>query len=176
MTDNESLRRAIREEVALHAYNPQWPALFEAERDRLMRLFPQMAVVEHIGSTAVPGLSAKPVIDVMAGVASMEAAMLLATPLCQSGYTTSAEFNASLADRQWFMRWADGHRTHHLHLVVHEGAVWQARLKFRDALRGSVELAAQYSRLKQRLATEHAGDREAYTRAKTAFVRAALAA
>jgi GrpB-like predicted nucleotidyltransferase (UPF0157 family) len=175
MTDNESLQRAIHEDVTLHAYNPQWPALFAAEHDRLLDLFPQMVAVEHIGSTAVEGLSAKPIIDLIAGVASMEAALLLAEPLCQSGYTTSVDFNASLTDRQWFMRWADGHRTHHLHVVVHEGAVWQGRLKFRDALRGNAELAAQYLQLKQRIASEHAQDREAYTQAKTALVQSVVA-
>jgi GrpB-like predicted nucleotidyltransferase (UPF0157 family) len=175
MTDDESLQRAIHEEVTLHAWNPQWPALFAAERDRLQGLFPQIVAIEHIGSTAVDGLSAKPVIDLMAGVASMESALLLSEPLCHSGYTTSPEFNASLTDRQWFMRWADGHRTHHLHVVVHAGAVWQERLKFRDALRGNAELAAQYLQLKQRMAAEHAKDREAYTRAKAAFVQFVVA-
>ncbi len=175
MTDHESLKRAIHEDVVLHAYNPQWPAIFEAERKRLLGLFPQITAIEHIGSTAVEGLSAKPIIDMMAGVASMETAISLAESLCQSGYTTSVEFNASLTDRQWFMRWANGHRTHHLHVVVHEGAVWQGRLKFRDALRGNGELAAQYLQLKQRVATEHAQDREAYTRAKTAFVQSVVA-
>jgi GrpB-like predicted nucleotidyltransferase (UPF0157 family) len=176
MTDDESLQRAIHEDVALHAYDPQWPALFAAERSRLLSLFPQMIDIEHIGSTAVEGLSAKPIIDLMAGVAAMEAALLLAEPLCQSGYTTSPEFNASLTDRRWFMRWADGHRTHHLHVVVHQGAVWQERLKFRDALRANAELAARYLQLKQRIASEHAQDREAYTRAKTAFVQSVVAA
>ena len=176
MTDDESLQRAIHEEVALHAYSPQWPARFAAERSRLLNLLPQMIAVEHIGSTAVEGLSAKPIIDMMAGVASMDAALLLAEPLCQSGYTTSVEFNASLTDRQWFMRWADGHRTHHLHVMVHEGAVWRRRLKFRDALRADAGLAAQYLQLKQRAATEHAQDREAYTAAKTAFIQSVVAA
>jgi GrpB-like predicted nucleotidyltransferase (UPF0157 family) len=175
MTDDESLQRAIHEEVALHAWNPRWPALFAAERDRLLGLFPQIVAIEHIGSTAVNGLSAKPVIDLMAGVASMDEAKSLAEPLCQSGYTTSPEFNASLTNRQWFMRWANGHRTHHLHAVVHGGAVWQDRLKFRDALRGNAALAAQYLQIKQRVAAEHAKDREAYTRAKAAFVQSVVA-
>lgn len=134
-----------------------------------------MLSIEHIGSTAVEGLSAKPIIDLMAGVASMDVALTLAAPLSRSGYTTSAEFNVSLTDRQWFMRWADGHRTHHLHVVVHGGAVWQGRLKFRVALRGNAEIAAKYLQLKQRMATEHTHDREAYTRAKAAFVQSVVA-
>ena len=89
-----------------------------------------------------------------------------------SGYTTSAEFNATLSDRQWFMRWAEGHRTHHLHVVVHDSPAWQERLRFRDALRDDPGLAEQYALPKARLAEEHAVDRAACTHAKAEFVRA----
>ena len=175
MTENDSLERAIHEAVQLSPYSPDWPLFFRTEQERLSRLFPQIVAIEHIGSTAVEGLSAKPIIDMMAGVASMQDAKSLTTPLCQSGYITSVDFNASLTDRQWLMRWADGHRTHHLHVVVHEGVVWHERLKFRDALRANAELAAQYLQLKQRIASEHAQDREAYTAAKTVFVQSVVA-
>jgi len=173
MTDAESLQAAITEEVALRAYDPHWPGMFEAERERLLSLFPDdFIAIEHMGSTAVPGLAAKPVIDILAGVASMEAARALVAPLCAQGYTTSAEFNATLTDRQWLMRWANGHRTHHLHLVVHGGPVWDQRLRFRDALRADPALAWNYAALKTELAAKHPTDREAYTEAKAAFVRA----
>lgn len=173
MTDQASLQAAIDEEVALLAYDPRWPTLFEAERERLLTLFPGAFVaIEHMGSTAVPGLAAKPVIDILAGVESMAAARGLSAPLCANGYTTSAEFNAALADRQWFMRWADGHRTHHLHLVVHGGPVWTQRLRFRDALRADPVLAARYAALKAGLAAQYPKDREAYTEAKAVFVQA----
>lgn len=172
MTDAGSLQAAIHEEVALRAYDPRWPGLFEAERERLLSLFPDdLIAIEHIGSTAVPELVAKPVIDILAGVASMAAARALVGPLCAEGYTASAEFNATLADRQWLMRWAGGHRTHHLHLVVHGGPVWAQRLRFRDALRADAALAARYAALKAELAARHPGDREAYTEGKAAFVR-----
>jgi GrpB-like predicted nucleotidyltransferase (UPF0157 family) len=175
VTEEESLLAAIYEDVALHPYDASWPQEFEAERDRLLSLFPGNFVdVQHIGSTAVPGLSAKPVIDILAGVQSITVAERLALPLCQSGYTTSAEFNASLADRKWFMRWANGHRTHHLHLVVYGGPVWHERLKFRNALRSNPELAAKYAALKNQLAATHPKDREAYTDAKAEFVCAIL--
>ena len=116
-------------------------------------------------------MPAKPIIDILAGVESMAVAKSLAMPLCSSGYTTSAEFNQTLSDRQWFMRWADGHRTHHLHVVVHDSQTSHERLRFGDALLASTELAAQYTLLKRRPAEEHATDREAYTHAKTEFVR-----
>jgi GrpB-like predicted nucleotidyltransferase (UPF0157 family) len=172
MTEQESLQAAIHEEVALRAYDPRWPGMFDAERDRLLSLFPDFISIEHMGSTAVPGLAAKPVIDILAGVASMDVARALVGPLCAQGYTTSAEFNATLTDRQWLMRWASGHRTHHLHLVVHGGAVWAQRLRFRDALRADPALAWNYAALKTELAAKYPTDREAYTEAKAAFIRA----
>lgn len=171
MTDAESLHAAIHEEVALQAYDAAWSDRFVAERDRLLALFPLIFVdIEHIGSTAVPGLMAKPIVDLLAGVETMAMARSLTEPLREAGYTTSAEFNATLTDRQWFMRCADGHRTHHLHIVVHGGPVWTRHLRFRDALRASPVFAARYAALKAELAVRHPTDREAYTSAKTAFV------
>lgn len=173
MTDDESLQAAIHEDVNLQDHDPAWPQRFETERARLLALLPGTFVdIQHIGSTAVPGLLAKPVIDLLAGVASMDEARALGPALCASGYTTSAEFNDTLTDRQWFMRWANGRRTHHLHVVVHGGEVWLERLRFRDALQADPALVARYAALKQALAQRHAGDREAYTDAKAEFVRA----
>lgn len=172
MNTNESLQAAIHEDVDFQAYNDEWPAIFVAERDRLLSLLPLSFVdIEHIGSTAVPGLMAKPVIDILAGVASMAEARSLSPVLLDAGYTTSAEFNATLSDRQWFMRWAEGRRTHHLHVVVHGGPAWTQRLRFRDALRSDAVLAARYAALKATLALRHGADREAYTEAKSAFVQ-----
>lgn len=175
MTEEESLHAAIHENVALHPYDDSCPQAFEAELDRLLALFPEEFVeVQHIGSTAVPGLDAKPVIDMLAGVRSIKDAERLELPLCQSGYATSVAFNDTLLDRKWFMRWANGHRTHHLHLVVHGGPVWHAQLKFRNALRASPELVASYAELKAQLAATHPTDRAAYTDAKSDFVRAVV--
>jgi GrpB-like predicted nucleotidyltransferase (UPF0157 family) len=171
MTEQDSLFAAINEDVALCPYDARWPAMFIAEHDRLVSLFPSAFLdIQHFGSTAVPGLAAKPIIDILAGVESMAVAESLAEPLCRSGYATSAEFNSTLTDRKWFMRWANGRRTHHLHIAVYGGSVWRQRLKFRDALRSSPELASEYAALKTALATEHANDREAYTDAKASFV------
>jgi GrpB-like predicted nucleotidyltransferase (UPF0157 family) len=171
MTEEESLLAAIYEDVEMHSYDSSWAQMFEAERDRLICLFPGIFIdIQHIGSTAIPGLIAKPIIDILAGLESITIAEQLALSLCQSGYNTSAEFNASLSDRKWFMRWANGHRTHHLHLVVHGSTIWHERLKFRNALRSNPEYAAKYAVLKTKLATTHSKDREAYTNAKAEFV------
>lgn len=173
MNEQESLMAAINEEVELHPYNAAWRALYEEERQRLLALLPgAFKEIQHIGSTSIPGWVAKPIIDILAGVDSMEVAESTAEVLCRSGYTTSAEFNRSLTDRKWFMRWANGHRTHHLHVVVHGGPVWVERLRFRDALRAHPGLAAEYAKLKLQVAAKHSQDREAYTDAKSHFVQA----
>ncbi len=175
MDEQASLQAAIHEDVHLHAYDLAWPNVFSLERARLLSLFPDtFADIQHIGSTAIPGFAAKPIIDILAGVDSIETAHALAEPLCQNGYTTSAAFNATLTDRQWFMRWADGHRTHHLHVVVHGATPWNDHLGFRDVLRKSSDIAARYAALKSTLAHQYVNDREAYTEAKAAFVRSVL--
>jgi GrpB-like predicted nucleotidyltransferase (UPF0157 family) len=172
MNAQDSLIAAIYEEVELHEYDPSWPAMYSAESERLSSLLPGVFIdLEHIGSTAVPGLHAKPIIDILAGVESMATAESVAELICLSGYTTSAEFNETLNDRKWFMRWANGHRTHHLHVVVHDSKAWHERLRFRNALRSQPELAVRYAALKAQLAERHATDREAYTDAKAEFVR-----
>ena len=175
MTEQESLLAAIHEEVRLHPCDPSWPNRFETERQRLTSLLPGAFLgIEHIGSTAVPGMPAKPIIDLLAGVESMAVARSIAERICASGYTTSTEFNETLVDRMWFMRWAEGRRTHHLHVVVQDGNVWRAHLAFRDALRSNPSFAARYAALKHQLAARHATDREAYTNAKAEFIDSAL--
>lgn len=175
MTEQESLLAAIHEAVRLCPYDPLWPSRFAAERLRLASLLPGVFVeVEHIGSTAVPGMPAKPIIDLLAGVETIDVAKSIAERICASGYTTSTEFNEALVDRRWFMRWADGHRTHHLHVVVQDGSVWREHLAFRDALRSNTQFARRYAALKDQLAARHATDREAYTNAKAEFIRSTL--
>jgi GrpB-like predicted nucleotidyltransferase (UPF0157 family) len=173
MTEQESLEAAIHEHVELVPYDSAWPEKFEAERRRLLSLFAYDFVeIHHFGSTAIPGMSAKPIIDILGGVETLTGVDALSTRLCELGYSTSAEFNASLSDRKWFMRWANGRRTHHLHVVVHDGEVWRRRLAFRDRLRANADAAERYKSLKTSLAIKHRDDREAYTAAKASFVQA----
>lgn len=171
METDTSLTRAISEEVHITKHDSRWAAQFVAERDRLFGLLPgRFAAIEHIGSTAVPRLAAKPIIDILAGVGSISEADALLEPLCAHGYVTSAEFNATLSDRRWLMRHANGRRTHHLHLVVFGGSQWTSHLQFRDLLRSDAAVASRYERLKHELAEQHRDDREAYTHAKAAFI------
>jgi GrpB-like predicted nucleotidyltransferase (UPF0157 family) len=170
------LDRAIGEDVILSPYDLDWPRAFATERERLMSLFcPQFLQLEHFGSTAIPDMPAKPIIDVLAGVSSMAVADSLVEPILESGYTTSREFNDTLRDRRWFMRSFGGRRTHHLHIVVSDSRAWCERLAFRDKLRSSAALAKQYAELKFELASRFKNDREAYTNAKSQFVAYVLA-
>jgi GrpB-like predicted nucleotidyltransferase (UPF0157 family) len=171
MQTADSLAQAIVEEVRISAHDSRWAAQFVAERDRLLDILPgRFAAIEHVGSTAVPRLSAKPIIDILAGVGALSEADALLEPLCMHGYETSAEFNATLSDRRWLMRHALGRRTHHLHLVVFGSDQWIRHLRFRDMLRADSSIVARYVHLKQELAEQHRYDREAYTTAKTAFI------
>ena len=153
--------------VEVVAHDPAWPERFESERERLAALMPD-AEIHHIGSTAVPGMPAKPVIDVMALVEDVDAPV---RALVESGgYQYPEEFNATLDRRRWLCRPSAARRTHHLHLVE-ERAELDRHLRFRDRLRTSAELREEYARLKRDLAERFRDDREAYSEAKSAFVR-----
>lgn len=160
--------------IELAPYDPAWPAKFDAERLALVAvLAPWLAGrIEHIGSTAILGLCAKPVIDIMAPVHSLEASRPALEAARQAGYMY---FPYKPDVMHWFCKPSPEFRTHHLHLVPMGSPLWNDRLAFRDALRGNPELAADYATLKTRLAVEFREDREAYTDAKTPFVNRVLA-
>ncbi len=164
--------------VRLVAHDPAWAALFRAEAARVRSaLGPDRPLaLEHMGSTAVPGLVAKPVLDVLAGRPAAGDHAPYVTVFEASGYRYRGEFG--IPGRHYFVRDdAAGRRTHQVHLVEYDGAFWCAHLAFRDALRRSPERAAAYAALKLALAlaARHPDDRAAYTDGKTAFIAEALA-
>jgi GrpB-like predicted nucleotidyltransferase (UPF0157 family) len=155
--------------VEVVAYDASWPSKFEAERLDLERVLAQWLVggIEHIGSTAVPLLCAKPVIDMMAPVQSLEASRPAIEAVIEAGYVY---YPYKTEVMHWFCKPTPLHRTHHLHLVPIGSPLWSERLAFRNALRSNATLAAAYAELKLRLALEFRLDREAYTEAKAPFV------
>ena len=171
----DSLTRAIADPVGLVAHDPHWSDLFASERERLTGLFPGRFVeIAHIGSTQVDGLAAKPVIDLLAGVRSMEEADALTASLCAHGYAHPIDVNRALPDRRFLMRHAEGRRTHHLHLVVHGSPAWTDRVAFARLLREDADVRDRYETLKRGLANRFSRERDAYTEGKSAFIRAAL--
>jgi len=153
--------------VEIVEYDPSWPAAFEAERRRLAPLLAG-AEIHHIGSTAVPGLAAKPIIDIVALVESYEGPVTKL--VAEGGYQYAWAFNATLAHRRFLCYPTAARRTHHLHLVDERGEL-ERRLRFRDQLRADPALAGEYAALKRALAERYSNDREAYTEAKSEFVR-----
>lgn len=155
--------------VEIVPYDPAWPRLFETERLSLADAIGPWLTgpVEHIGSTAIPGLAAKPVIDIMAGVASLEASRPALAAAARLGY---CYFPYRPDMEHWFCKPSPAFRTHHLHLMPAGGADWIERIAFRDYLRAHPEIAAEYADLKLRLARQYRDDREAYTQAKGPFI------
>jgi GrpB-like predicted nucleotidyltransferase (UPF0157 family) len=160
--------------VEIVPYDPAWPARFEDERRLLgQALEPWLeGGIHHVGSTAVPGLAAKPVIDIMAGVRDREQARAAFEPLAALEYRYWPYRPEVM---HWFCKPSESFRTHHLHLLEPDDPEWGARLAFRDALRAQPKLAREYELLKRELAARFRDDREAYTEAKAGFVREVLA-
>jgi GrpB-like predicted nucleotidyltransferase (UPF0157 family) len=167
------------EQAHVQPHDPRLVAQAEIERERLARLLaPWLAdEVEHVGSTSVPGLAAKPVIDLMALVRDLD------TAVAEAGDELAADgwhyVPPDLDGRSWrrFFVKPDptGQRRYaHLHLIAVGHPRWQQQIAFRDALRRDDELKDRYADLKRRLAAGHPDDREAYTEAKAQFVADAL--
>jgi GrpB-like predicted nucleotidyltransferase (UPF0157 family) len=147
-----------------------WPAAFVAERARLLTAMGDLPVViEHVGSTAIAGLVAKPILDLLAGRPADSDLQPYIAALESAGYLYRGE--EGLPGREYFVRnGPDGRRTHHLHLVVKDGDFWISHLAFRDYLRRSPARMAAYAALKQDLATRYPNDRLAYTEGKADFI------
>jgi GrpB-like predicted nucleotidyltransferase (UPF0157 family) len=158
------------EPVYLVPYDPTWSSHFADEVELLTPVLApwRAGAIEHIGSTAVPGLSAKPVIDIMAPVVSLPAALGAREPLAALGYLY---FPYRADVMHWFCKPSLAHRTHHLHLVAVGSVLWRERLAFRDYLRQSDEARAEYAALKATLAERYRFDREGYTEAKGPFIQ-----
>ncbi len=164
------------EPVSLVDPDPDWARRGEQERDHLEGLLASWLTwrIEHVGSTAVAGLPAKPIIDLQAAVADLVVAAPVAAALAPHGWHW---VDPDLDQRPWrrfYLKVTAGRRSAHLHLMAADAQRWNQQLTFRDALRADLSLAAAYAELKRDLAAQHSTDREAYTAAKSDFVRMVL--
>lgn len=157
--------------IEIKDYDPAWLNRFAEQRDRLADLLaPWLAApIEHIGSTSVPGLRAKPIVDVLAPVNSLAERDAMVDALSADGWLYWPG-DPNGAERLWFLRPKPEERTHHLQVIEHGSSKARALLTFRDALRANPALAREYEDLKIRLAQEHPDDRDAYTDGKADFV------
>jgi GrpB-like predicted nucleotidyltransferase (UPF0157 family) len=166
----------VADELAIVPYDPAWPRLFEVERALLERVLAPWSEsgIHHVGSTAIPGIAAKPIIDIIAGVRDLEEARAAFAPLRQHSYH-HAPHRPSIAHHFDKPMLRSLPQTYALHLTEPGSDLWRERLAFRDALRGDPELVAEYEALKLRLAEEHGTDIAAYTSGKRSFVADVLA-
>lgn len=170
------IQELIQEEVSIVPYDPAWPEMFEAEAAFLRGKLPQDLVrrIEHFGSTAVPGLSAKPIVDMLVEVTSLEGVNERVVPVLETeGYEYF--WRPAFGDDgppyyAWFIkRNAEGRRTHHIHMAEADSELWD-RMFFRDYLRQFPAIARQYDELKRRLSDAHTNDRIGYTEGKGGFI------
>jgi GrpB-like predicted nucleotidyltransferase (UPF0157 family) len=159
--------------IDIARYDPDWPEQFRAQASKLTGLLKPWLVtpVEHIGSTSVPGLAAKPILDMMAGVRDLDSARAAIPVLASHGYSHAQHRPATL----WFHKGrSEGEPEQHLHLTEPGSSLWRERLAFRDALRADPLVARRYQELKERLAAD-SGDITAYTAGKREFIVQVLA-
>src|SRR4051794_34440804 len=161
------------EPIRVVSADPVWPVRFREEQQALADAIGNWAPggIHHVGSTAVAGLEAKPVIDILVGVRALVEARACFEPLAQLGYLYAPY---RVEEMHWFCKPHPSRRTHHLHLVPTGSQRFCDELAFREYLRADPAAAHEYGALKRRLAVEFEHDREGYTAAKTEFVRAAL--
>ncbi len=165
------------EKVEVRPADTAWQERGEQER-RLLEtaLAPWLVLsVEHVGSTAVPGLAAKPILDLQAAVADLRCAPNIAVALSAASWHLVPVDLDGRPWRRFFVKVRHGCRVAHLHVLPRDSPRWVQQLAFRDALRADPALVERYAALKRDLAVRHGNDREAYTAAKATFVHAVIA-
>lgn len=162
--------------VRIVEYDPNWQAMFREAMAELSGAFQGVpCAIEHIGSTAVTGLCAKPVTDIMLGTRVIADVEERIPDIEILGYAYVPELEEQLPERRFFRRDTAGVRTHHLHAVAVGGEFWRDHILFRDQLRSHPDTARAYGELKRRLAKRFRRDPESYTASKSGFIRGILA-
>jgi GrpB-like predicted nucleotidyltransferase (UPF0157 family) len=158
-------------QIQLSPYESGWQILFLEERDRLQASIGGYILdIQHIGSTSIPGMPAKPILDIGIAVTNFEEAVRCIPPMEKLGYRYKGE--NGIPRRHYFVK--GDPRTHHVHMVEIESEGWRSSLLFRDYLIKNPETAREYARLKQELAKQFATKREAYQAGKDGFIKAVL--
>ncbi|MBB6022191.1 GrpB-like predicted nucleotidyltransferase (UPF0157 family) [Paenibacillus sp. JGP012] len=155
--------------VVIEEYNENWAFEYQREAQRIKQILGVHCIaIEHIGSTSVPGLGAKPIIDFMVGVHDLGEVDTWINPLAALGY--EHVYHKEFPNRRFFRKgqWRAG--THHLHIYTYGGEEWKNIILFRDYLQIHPDIRKQYEQLKQGLAEKYRNDRDAYTNAKHPFI------
>jgi len=182
-TAEQRIQRVLQDEVTIVSYDARWPELFRREKEHLLSCLPSDLIrrIEHFGSTAVPGLSAKPIVDMLVEVSDLGATQERIVPSLElQGYNyfwRPTHGDDGPPFYAWFIKRHPntGIRTHHIHMVESNFTEHWDRLLFRDYLIERPEVAREYESLKLRLAADYPKDRIAYTRGKTQFITRVMA-
>jgi len=162
--------------IAIADYDPRWPELYQEEKRRILEVIGDLvAAIEHVGSTAVPDLAAKPIIDIIVGVHRLEDASRCVGPLIAMGYEYVPQYETYIPERRYFRKPKERPRTHHLHMVETTSEFWRRHLAFRDFLRSHPDVAREYAQLTRQLATRYGADGFGYAEAKSPFIKSVLA-
>lgn len=154
--------------VQLHPHDTKWAGAFASEKKRILEAIGEFVVdIEHIGSTSVPGLDAKPIIDMSIGLKRFKDAKKLIKPLDEIGY----HFYKNFQKQVLFVKGPDRKRTHYVHLMRYNGAKWKSDLLFRDFLLSHPKRVKGYGFLKRKLAKQFHNDREKYSAGKDIFIK-----
>jgi GrpB-like predicted nucleotidyltransferase (UPF0157 family) len=163
------------EPLELTPYSPMWPVTFDMEKGRLTEIFGADAmIIEHVGSTAVPGLGGKPVIDILVGAPSVELVDRYIPALVESGYRHVEEFQRAFPQRRFLVKAHGMPGYFNMNAVRYDTPFWKDLILFRDILRSDQVIAERYWRLKGLLSTRFRNDRQAYADNKTEFIQNAL--
>ncbi len=151
-------------------HDPNWPELFQAEADKLIGILGQEIVaIHHIGSTVIPNISAKPIVDILVTVHDIEKIDQFGEEMIELGYRPQGEFG--IPGRRFFIKGSDANRTHHAHIFQTGNPEIERHLNFRDYLIAHPEEAQTYSRLKHELTRKFSEDIESYMEGKDGFIK-----
>ena len=155
--------------VILDSHNLEWQKIFKSEKLILKSIFDDSAVrIEHVGSTAINGISAKPIIDIAVGVKTLNLSKSIIKRLEEAGYIKIQGHGD--VDRIFFAKGSRENRTHHLHVELYNGISWNNHILFRDYLNSNKEKIIEYETLKKELAAKYYNDRDKYTLGKASFI------
>src|SRR5690349_20826924 len=162
----------LSEAIEIVDYDPEWPSRFVRERTQLLSVLIEAVDIQHIGSTAVPGLAARPVVDILVVVPQLGPPEDYLDRLAVLSY----QHRRAKHDRVRLFFWKVTPRTHHIHLVTAGSVEHRQHLRFRDYLRAHPTAARQYAALKRELAARFGADRDGYALAKSPFIQACMTA
>lgn len=160
----------MKRKIEVVPHHPQWFELFQMEAEKIAAVFgPEIIAIEHIGSTAIPGIKAKPIIDILVEVRDIEIVEAFNDKMIRLGYEPRGEFG--IPGRRYFSKGSDTRRTHHVHIFQTGNPETERHLNFRDYLSAHPEDAQAYSRLKETLTQKFPEAPDNYTDAKSEFIR-----